>query len=199
MAHRIHPLLGRTFFTLAIALCGAFGCGADDPEAGSPDTSARRAQESLSAGQIVAVVSTLNQGEIRQAQIALGKLEDADVRAYAELIIREHQDAEKKLETLRAQLGIVKEDSDLQEETDLLGRNMVRHIQREIPALADQTYLDVQLFMHRKSVSIVSQQLLPAAQQPEMQVYLEELRETLRMHLGRATILRKQYPALDPR
>ncbi len=197
MAHRIHPLLGRTLFAVAIALCGALGCGADEPGTGSLDTE-RRAGESLSAGQIASVVSTLNQGEIKQAQVALGRLEDKDVRAYAELIIREHQASEKRLETLRAQLGVAKEESDLQEETDLLERNMVRHIEREIPSLADQTYLEVQMFMHRKSVSIVSQQLLPAAKQPEMQVYLEGLREMLEMHLGRATILRKRYPATTP-
>ncbi|MEK5750212.1 DUF4142 domain-containing protein, partial [Acinetobacter nosocomialis] len=46
--------------------------------------------EDLSDNQIIKILSTANNGEIMQANAALPKLKMAQVRQYAQMMIREH-------------------------------------------------------------------------------------------------------------
>ncbi|EET82202.1 hypothetical protein ACIRA0001_2929 [Acinetobacter radioresistens SK82] len=52
--------------------------------------------EDLSDNQIIKILSTANNGEIMQANAALPKLKMAQVRQYAQMMIREHSANEQK-------------------------------------------------------------------------------------------------------
>ncbi|MBK9259745.1 MAG: DUF4142 domain-containing protein [Polyangiaceae bacterium] len=199
MALGIHPLQGRVLLVAVFALCAAAGCGTGGEVTVDNGRNEReRGFESFSAGQIAGAVSVINDTEQMQAKRALSRLQDESVRAYAERLIQDHQAAEAELNRILGQMQISEQGSPVQDEMQLLGENMRRHIERETPQLVDQTFLEVQLFMHRKSIIIVEQQLLPHAGQSEMQAYLEKFLGTLRQHLGQAVQLRKEFPTLDP-
>lgn len=51
----------------------------------------------LTESQVIKVVSTVNNGEIKQAKTALPKLKTDDARKYAQMMISEHTANEKKV------------------------------------------------------------------------------------------------------
>jgi putative membrane protein len=195
MVREIHRLQGRVFLALAIACSALSGCGEESQA--EPPAKPERPMESLSAGQIVGIVNVINRGEVKQAEAALDQLKDANVRDYAETIMREHHDAEAELATVLEKLRVPSVSSILQKELDLLGQSMTQIVDRETPEKVDVTFLEAQVVMHRTALRIVEEQLLPQAKEPELKAYLENLQADLREHLGRATNLRKLFPEDD--
>jgi len=197
MMRGIHrPLLRRALLAFAITCLTVLGCGSDEKGAG-PSVERERRTESLSAGQIAGVVAVINQSEMTQAQAARPRLQDDDVRAFADKLMTDHRDADTELATLQEKVDADTQSSNMQREIALLGQNMARHVDRESQELVDPTFLEVQVFMHRKAIMTVEQQLLPQATQPELRAYLENFLGKLRAHLERATQLRKRFPDVD--
>jgi putative membrane protein len=190
MVREIHRLQGRVFLALAIACSAVSGCG-DESGAETP-AKPERPMESLSAGQIVGIVNVIHQGEVKQAE---DQLKNEGVRDYAQTLAREHKDAEADLATVLEKLRTPSESSNLQKQLDLFGQNMTQLLDREKPEKVDVTFLEVQIVMHRQALTIVEEQLLPQAKEPEMKAYLENMKTDLSQHLWQARNLRKQFPA----
>jgi putative membrane protein len=193
MVREIHRLQGRVFLALAIACSVLSGCGSDE-SATEPPARRERPMESLSEGQIVGIVNVINQGEMKQAEMALDQLKDESVRNYAETMMKEHREAEAKLASLLGEINATSESSLLQKELDQLGQIMTRHVDNAAPEVVDALFLEVQVLMHQRALKIVEEQLLPQAKQPELKAYLENLRTEIREHLARATNLQKLFP-----
>jgi predicted outer membrane protein len=197
MLRQIHRLHGRALLVGA-ALCTALsGCGTDEPSVGAPNNP-EQPTESLSAGQIVAVVATINQGEVKQAQGALERLDDADVRAYAQRIGIQHAGEQAKLVILQGTLGVQQESSGLKTDIEQLGQRMNQSIDQESADRLAATFLDAQIAMHQKALS-ATEKLLSQTQDPELRTYLENFRVMLQQHLDQATRLSKRFPEAQSR
>lgn len=199
MVRKIHRLQRRALLVLSTLCLALSGCGADEPSTGGPKPSGEgptypeRRAEPLSSGQIASVVTTINQGEVTQAQTALERLDHEDVRAYAEKLIRDHQAADAELVTLLVKLGVTPQESAVRVNLDDFGKQMNQTIAQESTERLAPTFLDVQIEMHRRAITTV-EQLMAQTQQAELRTYLESLRGTLQGHLVHARRLRKEFP-----
>ena len=180
--------------TLGVAL---FGCGADETSVGAPNKPDQRV-EALSSGQITSVVAAINQAEIKQAQTALVRLEDDDLRAYAEQLITDHKAHDTELKTLVGRLGVKEESSNLKSDVEEFSQKMNRSIDQEPADLLGPTFIGVQIKMHKKAIATV-EQALSQARQAELRTYLENYLAALQKHLDRAMQLRKRFPEMESR
>ena len=193
MAHGIHRSFGRAFTLIVLACAGAWGCGT---EAGTtrPGQVTEEPSEPLSHGQILAVVSTIDQGEIKTAETARVRATNDAVRAYAQRLGAEHQATETKIQELLGQLRVRQEGSELQQN---LRREAERtdELLRTMPANQfDVTYLDAQIGLHQRAITLIDRQLLPNAESEELETFLRDTRASLAQHLGQARLLRKRFP-----
>jgi len=193
MVREIHRLQGRTLLVVA-ALCMALpGCGSEGPSVGGQNKP-EQPMETLSTGQIVSVIKTINEGESKQAQLVIDRLQNADVKAYAEKLLLEHRNAQTELTTLATTLQAKEQSSATQMEVDKLGQKMNAALEKESAERIDMVFLDVQLFMHQKALDNV-ERLLDQAQEAELKEYLDTFQTSLQDHLREAGRLRtKLYP-----
>ncbi len=141
--------------------------------------------QKLTDGQVIKVLSTANNGEIMQAQAALPKLQSAQVRNYAQMMINEHSMNEQKGQALANRLNLMPQASDtsngLQRDSD----NIVNNLARSTTAV-DRDYMMSQVKVHRKVLKTIDDQLLPNAANPELKSMLAQTRNAVAMHLQTA-------------
>jgi putative membrane protein len=195
---------GRALPALALALAAlglsAAACGGEEAkQVPGEEQPQPTPSEPLSSAQIAGVASVLNMGEIQQAQTALPKLKNAEVRAFAQMMINEHGAAEKKLTALLEQKQLAKADSALSAHLQQTGQTMAQRLRdaQMTPNDYDALYLDVQIFMHRSALEAIDRQLLPQAKDADLAAQLTEMRGSVAAHLARATTLRRLFPALE--
>ena len=172
-------------------LCGALialtGCQQMDNMMGSHST---MQQHQINDSQIMAVLSTANQGEVMQAQTALSKLQTSQVRNYAQMMINEHTMNEQKGQALANRLGVSPQHNkismDLKKDSDMV----VNKLNNSSAKTIDKTYTESQVMVHRKVLMNIDNVLLPNAQNAELKNMLTETRAAVASHLQMAERLK---------
>ncbi|HRI70939.1 MAG TPA: DUF4142 domain-containing protein [Polyangium sp.] len=195
MVCKIRRLTARVALVGAVACLGLIGCGADDQAVGGPNNPPPRV-EAMSTGQITAVLDSFDQAETKQAEAVLERLEDDVVRAYAQKILTEHEVAAMELDALTRKLGTKSESSPMKTEVEKLAEKVQRTITQESVAQLPATFLDGQIQMHKKALT-VTDKMMDATQATELRSYIDNYRVTLKQHLDQAQELRKRFPETE--
>jgi putative membrane protein len=200
MAHGIQRSSRRALGVLAVALMGLGlgGCLHEDTEWTPAGYEKDPPEEALSESQIAGVVSVINRGEIMQAQSALQLLDKADVRDYAQHMLDEHQKSEQRLSVILPEIGLDRGESELSQRLESTGQMMNANLNNLATGQdPDPAYLEIQIAMHRQALQLLDEQLIPAAQRPEIRAFLQETRSSVQMHLIDALRLRRQFPDVE--
>ncbi|MDI3290028.1 DUF4142 domain-containing protein [Polyangium sp. 15x6] len=193
MAHAFHRSFGRAFLLFALGSVGAWGCGT---EAGNnrPGQATEEPWEPPSHGQILAVVSTIDRAEIEGAKTAHQRTTNDAVRAYAQRLADEHEEAETRIQSLQEKLRVKQEGSEMQSNLRREAERMAERL-RTVPAAEfDVTYLDTQIAMHQRAITLLDAQLIPNADSTEIETFLRDMRGSLVQHLTQARRLRSRFP-----
>lgn len=139
---------------------------------------------SITDSQVIKVLSTANNGEIKQAKTALPKLKMDEVRKYAQMMINDHSANEKKGQALANRLNLTPQTSNissaLQNDSDKVVAKLTRS------ATLDKDYMMSQVEVHRKVVKMLDQQLIPNAKNVELKNMLTQTRTAVAAHLKKA-------------
>jgi len=165
----------------------------DEADAGAPDAAAADAGANVAAalgdGQIVTVADVLNASEVEQAQAVLPRLQNDAVRAFAQIMIEEHQAARDGLGTLATEQQIAAANSDVADQL----RAQSQQVQSELAAVADAqldaAYLETQVTAHGEAEALLAD-LSAAADSPALAAQLSQLRLNVQGHLQSASALR---------
>lgn len=139
----------------------------------------------LTDGEILQITHTANIGEIDQARLALSRSKDARVRSLAQMMVQDHSQADQKgmvlakKEKLERLASATSEslESDVQSTTGTL---------RAETADFDKNYVDAQIREHQAVLDTIDQKLVVNATNPELKVYLREIRAAVASHLQHA-------------
>jgi predicted outer membrane protein len=187
----------RALGIVALALMGVGLGGCVREDAGTPPTGTeqRQPEEALTEPQIMGVVSTFNRGELEQVQTALQITDDAEVRTYAQRMIAAHQTSEKRLEAILPEIGLERVESNLSEEVQSTGETMNQNLKNlAIGQDPDVSYMELQIFMHRRALALLDDHLIPKANRPEIRSFLQEARGSVQAHLIEALRIRRRFP-----
>ena len=144
---------------LSFAACQTMATTAQQPTNDSKNQSkmSHDSHENLTDSQVIKVVSTANNGEIKQAKTALPKLKMDDVRKYAQLMINEHSANEKKGQALASRLKLTPQVSNLSTSLQNDSDKMVNKLTHS--SAADKDYMMTQVEVHRKVLMTIDKQL----------------------------------------
>ncbi|HLV21753.1 MAG TPA: DUF4142 domain-containing protein [Polyangiaceae bacterium] len=172
---------------------------AGEPEPGTPPGMQSEPMErqevagqDLSDAQITAVTAAANQAEIREAQLAQQKAQSPEVKQFAQMMIRDHTQAQQKQSRLESQLGLAPEQSNLLARLQSDTQSQLQQLQQASGRDFDRTYMQTQMQAHQQLLTAIDQQLLPSVENPELRTQLTQMRATIAHHLERAQAIHSQ-------
>lgn len=141
----------------------------------------------LSDPEIIGIVDFLHQTEIDQGELARAKGRLEPIKEFADKMVEQHGEADRRLDALTANLGFAAATSDL-------GDRMRADIQSKTDALIameagdafDREYINTQVELHARALELVDKTLLPAATTDALRDELGQLVVLFRDHLNEA-------------
>ncbi|KRI62339.1 hypothetical protein APC62_07550 [Acinetobacter pittii] len=138
--------------------------------------------ENLTDSQIFKILSTANNGEIKQAKTALPKLKMDEAKKYAEMMIKEHSANEKNAQALASRLQLISQTSNLSKSLQNDSDKIVSKL-NQITSDTDKNYMMSQVKVHRKVLTIIDKQLIPNTKSSELKNMLVQTRDAVAKHL----------------
>lgn len=171
---------------LSFTACQTMATTAQQPTNDSKNQSkmSHDSHENLTDSQVIKVVSTANNGEIKQAKTALPKLKIDDVRKYAQLMINEHSANEKKGQALASRLKLTPQVSNTSKALQNDSDQVVNKLNQS--SATDKEYMTNQVEVHRKVLMTIEKQLIPNAKNAELKTMLTQTRTAVAKHLQMA-------------
>jgi putative membrane protein len=144
---------------------------------------------------IAAIVMAANQGEIEQGQAASTRATNADVRAFAQMMVTDHTNAMNMARDTFNRAGVNPATGNtiaatLQENS----RQTVTNLATYQGAAFDRMYMQTQVDLHDWLLRSLDTALIPSAQTPELRTLLTTQRGSVAMHLERARQLLNGLP-----
>jgi putative membrane protein len=157
--------------------------GATDAQGG-----AASGTQSLDDAQIAAITDAANSAEVEQGRLAQSKAADPRVRSFAAMMVEHHGEARRDQQAL----SVAKQDSPDSERMSKDADTALSSLQQKTGAEFDRAYIQLQCEEHRKVLQEIDQKLLPAAKDPSLRAYLQELKPKVQEHLAEAERLQKE-------
>lgn len=146
----------------------------------------------LTDGQIAQILVAVDESEIEQAQLALEKATDPDVRGYASHMIEQHTASKDSSARLASQSGLQLAESPKAQELKVSGTKHLDELKAAADAKSfDITYARGQAEQHAEVLTLIKDQLQPAVSDPTLRDHLANARAMVSEHLDKAKALQK--------
>lgn len=139
---------------------------------------------------ISGVFQTFNTAEVRTSELASTKATSPEVRAFAQMLVRDHNESNQRLSGILTSRNIQPLSSATSAEIQQSENNTYTTLQSRTGADFDRTYLDAEISHHRWVINQLDSNLIPNAQDSQLESYLKSVRGTEAAHLKEAERLR---------
>lgn len=181
----------RNTLVAALLLSSTLACAALRPAAGGPatasgSTSATSASAGLTDANIAAIVVAANNADILYADLALAKSHDKEIRAFANMVKKDHEAVNDAAVALVTRLKVTPVDNevsfDLRDDAET-----TRLIFRDLEGFAfDSAYAENEVTYHKKVLGAIDDALIPSARNAELKALLIQVRPAVAAHLEHA-------------
>jgi len=145
----------------------------------------------LSDGQIAEILSTVDSGEIEQAQVALQRATRPEVRDFATHMVDQHTASKQAGAQLASQSGLTPAPSPKAAELKAASEKMLQTLNAADASNFDITYVDGQIAQHATVLKMIEDQLTPAVNDSALRDQLSTARGMVQRHLDQARQLNK--------
>lgn len=174
-------LLRPIALVAASALVAAFSTvSAEAQEAAAPNDA-----------QIAQIVLTANTVDVDAGKLAVKKTDKAEVKAFAETMIRDHSAVNEKVTALAKKLGVTPEKSDTSESLKENGAKELEKLKKLDGAEFDKAYVDNEVGYHEAVIDVIEKTLIPNTKNAELKALLESGLPIFVSHLEHAKMLQK--------
>lgn len=149
----------------------------------------------LSDGEIAAVESAANQGEIAMAQLANKTSKNAQVKSFASMMVKDHTEADTKAKKIGQTAKITPTENEVSSKVKSDGDATMTTLKAAKGAEFDRAYMDAQVKAHTDVLSAIDDKLLPNVQNAELKKHLEDVRTHVAHHLEKAKEISQALPA----
>lgn len=139
---------------------------------------------------IVGIVANANQGEIDQGNAAASRATNADVRAFARMMVTDHTTALAAVRDTSARAGITPADNDTTAALQRTSRETITNLATYSGAEYDRQYMDTQIKLHDWLLTALDQHLVPLSTDRDLRSLLETQRVSVAAHLEQARAIR---------
>src|SRR4030095_8727391 len=141
--------------------------------------------------QIAQIVLTADSGDVDYGNLAVKKTKNAQVKAFAETMIRDHTSVNNQATALAKKLGMTPEASDTSKSLQSGGEQEMAKLKAMDGAEFDKAYIDNEVAYHESVIGALDKVLLPNAKNAELKSLLEAGRPIFVSHLEHAKALQK--------
>lgn len=140
------------------------------------------ASKPISDGEILQVLQTVSEGEIKQAKVAVQGASSEGVRDVAQHIIKDHQAMNERVMSLSQATGIKLNDSPLDTGIRLQANEIAEDLAELSGQKFDCAYLQKQVEQHTLTIKTARSTLLPAADNAQVKELLNATLPILEQH-----------------
>lgn len=196
-------LRGHRFLLATPLLLLAPACGGHDRDAGGgatadsaaavtpapppPPAPATADSNSLTDGNIVAILASSGQAEIVPSQAVVDRVQNAQVKEFAQLMITQHTALGDTVHQVAQQNNITPAPNAVSAQLDSTSAAEVKQLQGLSGAALDRAFMQYMVTSHQGALDAVTQKLVPAAQNPQLRTALQQnVLPVVQAHLARA-------------
>lgn len=136
--------------------------------------------------QIAAIVVAANQVDIDAGQLAITKTKNAEVKKFAELMVKDHTAVNQAAVELVTKLKVTPEESDTSKSLTIGGADTRAKLDKLDGAAFDKAYVDNEVAYHEAVINVLKTQLIPAASNAELKAALTGAQPAFEAHLAHA-------------
>ena len=141
--------------------------------------------------QIAQIVLTADTVDVDYGKLAVKKTKNAEVKAFAETMIRDHTAVNDKAAALAKKINLTPEASDTSKSLKSDGDKMLAKLKGMHGAEFDKAYIDNEVTYHTSVIGALNTVLLPNAKNAELKALLESGKPIFESHLEHAKTLQK--------
>lgn len=142
--------------------------------------------------QIAEIVLVADQVDIDAAKLAKSTTKNAEVKAFAETMIRDHESVSKQAKALVTKLKVKPEESPTSKSLTEGGKENLAALKKLKGAEFDKAYVDHEVAYHEQVIEALNTTLIPNAKNPELKALLEKALPVFRSHLEHAKKLQTE-------
>lgn len=181
------------YATAALAQSGS----APQPGSEAGATAAKPAAGGPTDPQIAAIVVAANQVDIDAAKVAKGRTKNAEVKEFANTMIRDHTAVNKQAAALVKKLKVKPEPNATSKGLLDDGKKNIAALKKLKGAEFDKAYVDQEVTYHQQVLDAINDTLIPNASNPELKALIEKVGPAIQAHLDHAKRLQESLGAAD--
>ena len=142
--------------------------------------------QAVTDAQIASIVVTANQVDIDAGTLAQKTTRNTEVKAFAEMMVRDHGGVNKSAVELVTRLKVTPEDNPTSQSLKDGGKKNVANLNKLKGAAFDRAYLDYEVVYHTQVLDALDNTLIPGAKNAELKALLVKVRPAFVAHLEHA-------------
>ncbi len=142
--------------------------------------------QDLDDAAVAHIAVTANQLDIAGAEQALEKSSNAEVRAFAETMIRDHTGVIEQAAALAERLGVTPKDNETSQALAAQAAETRERLADLEGAAFDRAYMENEVVYHETVIGAVEDTLIPNTSHPELESLLRSVIPALEAHLEHA-------------
>ncbi|MGA7616769.1 MAG: DUF4142 domain-containing protein [Thermoanaerobaculia bacterium] len=162
-------LVGAVVFAATLA-----GCASTQPAV----------QPGFTDGQIAGIISTINQGAIRQAELASSRATTPGVKEFAQTMLSDHHDVADKISSTLSQIHVTALDSDAARTLSDNADQTVQALQTYQGAAFDRKFVQTEAAVHGYVHRLLQDTLIPATRNAKLRNLLQAIDQGIQKHLS---------------
>jgi putative membrane protein len=140
----------------------------------------------LTDPQIAAIVVAANTVDIEAGKLAAKKTKNAEVKKFAELMVKDHTAVNKSAVELVTKLKVTPEETDASKGLTSGGADMRAKLEKLDGAEFDRAYVDNEVAYHEAVINVLKTQLIPSATNKDLKDTLVGVQPAFEAHLQHA-------------
>lgn len=149
-------------------------------------SSSAAAAQSITDAQIASIVVTANQVDVDAGKLAASSTKNAEVRKFAQLMVRDHTDVNRQAVDLVTRLKVTPQDNETSRSLADGGEKNIAALKPLKGAAFDKSYVEHEVAYHQAVLDAVDQTLIPNAKNDELKALLVKVRPAFVAHLEHA-------------
>jgi putative membrane protein len=142
--------------------------------------------QSVNDAQIASIVVTANQVDIDAGKLGTSRSTNAQVKAFAQLMVTDHTGVNKSATDLAGKLKVTPQDNPTSQSLKSGGDKNIAHLKTLKGTAFDKAYVDHEVAYHQQVIDALDNTLIPGATNAELKALLIKVRPAFVAHLEHA-------------
>lgn len=188
---KINTLSLTCLLALSIVSFSAIAASSTSPSNTSSSTATVAATQQQN-GQILEIISVIDNNEINAANAVLAKTTNPDVKAFAQTMVADHSENLKAIQTLSQQVSIQPVSCNVSTKLQNAGQAELKKLSSLSNNQLNVDYINAMVKGHTAALALIDDKLLPQASNPAVKAFLTDTRVVVAHHLQLAQAVQKQ-------